>query len=77
MGQKSHHVVPHPDGGWNVKSGGAKRASKHFNTKNEAISWARELSKHHHAELVIHNWDGTVSRKDSYATDQLPTVGRR
>ena len=30
MAGKSHHVVPNPDGGWDVKKGGAERASGHF-----------------------------------------------
>ena len=31
--QKSHHVVPNSDGGWDVKKSGTERASKHFETK--------------------------------------------
>ena len=36
-GPKSHHVVPNPQGGWDVKRGGAGRASSHHGTKQEAI----------------------------------------
>ena len=35
--QKSHHIVPNPDGDWDVKKAGAERASKHFGTKQEAV----------------------------------------
>jgi len=36
-GPSTHHVVPNPKGGWDVKRGGAKQASGHFGTKREAI----------------------------------------
>lgn len=29
-GPDTHHVVPHHGGGWDVKRGGADRASGHF-----------------------------------------------
>ena len=45
MAKKSHHVVPDPKGGWNVKEGGAKRASKHFDKKDDAVDWGRDVSK--------------------------------
>ena len=37
MAKNSHHVVPAPNGGWNVKKGGAERASKHFEKKEDAV----------------------------------------
>lgn len=33
--QKSHHVVPNPDSGWDVKKAGSERASPHSNTKQD------------------------------------------
>ncbi len=72
MDKKSHHVVPDLNGGWNVKKGGSIRASKHFNNKTQAEAWAREISKRHRTELVIHNSDGTIQRKDSHANDPFP-----
>lgn len=72
MSKKSHHVVPNPDGGWNVKKGGATRASKHFNTKSQAISYGRKVSQNQRSEFVIHKRDGTIQRKDSHGNDPLP-----
>ena len=40
-GPKTHHVVPNPDGGWDVKRGGASRASSHHDTKSEAVQSGR------------------------------------
>jgi len=70
-GKKSgtHHVVPNPEGGWNVRRGGAARASGHFHTKKEAIQRAREISRNAETELKIHNLDGRVAESDSHGND--------
>jgi len=47
-GPKSHHVVPNPNGGWDVKRGGAGRASMHADTKREAIDRICEFSSDSH-----------------------------
>ena len=49
--QKSHHVVPNPDGGWDVKKAGAERASKHSDTKQEAVEKGRQISQNQGTEL--------------------------
>lgn len=41
----THHVVPSSNGGWDVRRGGAERASGHFDTKREAIDRGREISR--------------------------------
>lgn len=73
----SHHVVPAPNGGWNVKKGGAARASKHFETQKKAVSWARGASRSAKGELVIHRRDGTIRAKDSHGPDPLPPRDKR
>lgn len=65
MGKKSHHVIPHPDGGWSVLKGGATRSSKRFGKKEEAVSWGRKISRDRQTELVIHKRDGTIQRKET------------
>lgn len=72
MSTKSHHVVPDPDGGWNVKKGGSSRASKHFEIKHTAEDWARSVSKNQGTELYIHKKDGTIQKKDSHGKDPIP-----
>ncbi len=71
----SHHVVPNPDGGWDVKRGGANRASGHFDTKKDAVDTARQISINQRTELVIHRQDGTIQRKDSHGNDPFPPRG--
>lgn len=70
--KKSHHVVPSPDGGWVVRKGGAKRASKHFEIKKDAEKWGRDVSRNQGTEFVIHKKDGTIQRKDSHSRDPNP-----
>ena len=77
MVRKTLHVVPGPNGGWNVKRGGATRASKHFDTKEAATSWGRELSRKQGSEFVIHKRDGTIERKDSYGKDPYPPKDKK
>lgn len=78
MGKKSGttHVVPNSDrGGWDVKRGGADRASRHFDTKKEAEQWGRDQSRKRKDEFVIHKQDGTIQRKDSHGNDDFPPKG--
>lgn len=74
-GPDTHHVVPSPGGGWDVKRGGAERASGHFETKREAISQGREVSRSQGTELRIHNRDGRIAQSDSHGRDPNPPRG--
>lgn len=72
---KQHHVTPSPNGGWNIKRNGAERASKHCETKQEAIKEARKISRNQKTELIIHNLDGKINQKDSHGNDPFPPKG--
>lgn len=74
-GPKTHHVVPNPKRGWAVKRGGAKRASSHHATKQDAIDRARVISRNQNTELRIHNRDGKIARSDSHGGDPYPPKG--
>jgi len=67
--QKSHHVVPNPDGGWDVKKAGSERASKHSDTKQEAVEKGIQISQNQGIELYIHGKDGKIQKKDSHGND--------
>jgi uncharacterized protein YdaT len=76
MSKKSTHVVPNSDrGGWDIRQSGSQRSSGHFDTKREAEERAREISRNQETELVIHNKDGLISRKDSHGSDPYPPKG--
>lgn len=72
----SHHVVPDPQGGWNVKKGGSAKASNHYGTKDAAVAKAREISRNQGSELYIHRKDGTIQRKASHGRDPNPPKDR-
>ena len=72
MSRKSHHVVPSPQGGWSVRKEGAERATKHFQTKQPAVDYARDIARNQQSELVIHDRNGRVSQVDSYGHDPYP-----
>jgi len=71
----THHVVPSPKGGWDVKRGGAERASVHVDTKQAAIDAAREISRNQGTALKIHNQDGRIAQSDSHGNDPKSTKG--
>ncbi|ROS39389.1 DUF2188 domain-containing protein [Amycolatopsis thermoflava] len=65
MSEKDRHVVPNPDGGWDVKKPGASRSSGHYDTQREATSRAREITGNTGGDTVIHGKDGRVRDKDT------------
>lgn len=77
LARKTHHVVPSSQGGWNVKKGGAEKASKHFNTQKEAINFAIGVSKNQESELLIHRKDGVIRDSRSYGNDPNPPKDKR
>ena len=77
MPREEHHVVPNPDGGWDVKRSGSKRASAHTKTKKEAVDKARKMSIRNKTELVIHNTDGKISNSDSHGNDPCPPLDKK
>jgi hypothetical protein len=72
MSRKSHHVVPNAGDGWAVVKGGAQRASRILPTKQEAIDYAREISRNQQTELVIHGRNGVIQSSDSHGHDPCP-----
>ena len=71
----THHVVPNPAGGWDVRRGGAERASGHFETKAEAIDRGREMSRNAGTEFKMHNRDGRTAQSDSHGNDPRDIKG--
>lgn len=72
---KSHHVVPNPNGGWDVKKGGSDKASKHFDKKEDAVDTGREISKNQKTEFFIHGKDGKFQQRDSHGHDPESSKG--
>jgi len=75
MSGKDMHVTPHPDGGWQGKKGGAKRASFRTETQAEARERAIEQGKREGLEVSVHGKDGKIREKNSYGNDPYPPEG--
>ena len=75
MQNRAYHVVSSPDGGWAVLREGAERASKRFNTKEDAVRYARSICQGERVPLVVHRSDGTIREKNSYGNDPHPPRG--
>lgn len=57
----NRHVVPNPDGGWDVKAPHADRASGHFDTQVDAYRRAREIVVNAGGgEVIVHGTDGRI-----------------
>lgn len=77
MPRKEHHVVPNPNGGWDVKRENAKRASGHYETKQEAMDAGRRMSVNQGTELISHRRDGVIQGSDSHGNDPCPPKDRK
>lgn len=71
---KNQHVVPNGSG-WSVKGAGNSKATKNFDTKQQAIAFGRQTARNQGSELVVHNKDGRISQKDSHGNDKFPPKG--
>jgi len=68
MTKLSNHVVPSAEkNGWTIKKAGKLTNISSFEKKEDAIRFAREMSKTEKTELYIHKRNGIVQAKYSYA----------
>ena len=72
---KNQHVTPRPDGNWQVKGAGNKKATVITTTQKEAIKIATDIAKNQRSELVIHGTNGRIRAKNSYGNDPFPPEG--
>lgn len=77
MASSNRHVVPNPDGGWDVKAPGAKRASSHHPTQLDAERRAKEIvGNEGGGEVVIHRPNGQIRDSDTVAPGNDPNPPR-
>lgn len=66
MAKNKRHVVPNPNGGWDVKKPGAQRSSAHADTQRDAERRAKDiLGNVGGGEAVIHGRDGKIRDSDT------------
>lgn len=74
----SRHVVPNPNGGWDVKKPGATRSSAHADTQKEATDRANQIvGNSGGGEVRIHNRKGQIRDSNTIApgNDPYPPKG--
>jgi hypothetical protein len=69
------HVVPNPNGGWDVRAPGAKRVSSRVKTKADAVRRAQEIVQNAGGgEVVIHAHDGRVRTSGNVTSTEDSSV---
>ncbi|QMW05420.1 DUF2188 domain-containing protein [Spirosoma foliorum] len=74
MAKSNVHIVPRGDQ-WAVKRANGQRATRLVDTQQDAIDVGRNIARHQQVELIIHNQDGQINRRDSYGHDPYPPRG--
>src|SRR3989338_1879461 len=69
-GRNTYHVF-REDQGWKVKKIGA-RSEGVFDTKNDAIHYAKRNASDKNGEVLIHSRDGLIQERHSYGSDPHP-----
>ena len=66
MSRNERHVVPNPDGGWDIVKPGASRSSGHLDSQGDAIDRARDIVRNDGGgEVVIHRPNGQIRDSDT------------
>ena len=77
MPRNERHVVPNPDGGWDVVAPKAGRASVHVDTQGEGVDRARQIVHNTGGgEVVIHRPDGSIRDSDTVSPGHDPDPPR-
>lgn len=68
--RKKVWVSPDGQGGWNVKSQGAKRATTNFEDKADAVDRGRQVAKNAPlGQLIIQKKSGEIQTEYTYGND--------
>jgi hypothetical protein len=65
---KDKHVISR-NGGWAVRTAGALKAARIFDTKAKAVSYAKDFAKRARSTLYVHRRDGMVAEMLDYGSD--------
>ncbi len=55
---------------WKFTKTGADRSIRNFDSKNEAMAYAKDYFDKHEGELVIHKEDGSVQEERTYKHEE-------
>lgn len=72
--KQSHYVARNLSGGWSVRSYGAKRSTRRFKDRREAVSFAKQLSRRKGVPLYVFDWYGQVEHYFAFEGGSLRRV---
>jgi hypothetical protein len=75
--KKSIHIVPNPNGGWDVKRAGTSEAISHHRTQTAADRAGRPIARREKTELVTHKQNGQIRDTDSFGPDPNPPIDKK
>lgn len=75
MTNKDKHVISSQKG-WAVRTAGALRAARVFDTKARAVSYAKDFAKRARSALYVHRKDGLVAEMLDYGNDPYTSKSR-
>jgi len=68
--RKKVWVSPDGNGGWNVKTQGAKRAAGNFENKNDATAIGKRIAKNAPlGQIIIQKQNGIIQTEHTYGKD--------
>lgn len=71
-----YHVTPHPEGGYQVKGAGNKKASAKTSTQADAYNKARQFTKSKGGGSVyVHRPNGEIRDESTFGSDPYPPEG--
>lgn len=56
------HVLPAADDGWTVRAIGSAWDAQQFSSKEDALAYARGMTRPRPAQIVVHDRNGSISR---------------
>lgn len=66
MAEREQHVLPSPEGGWDVVTPGEKRPSSHHETGGQALTWAKAILRQSGGGRVVrYDRSGAVRETES------------
>lgn len=74
---RNYHITRNPNGGWDAKAAGSKRASSHHGTQSEAEAAAKRYAGNHGGgEVRVHGRDGAIRDSDAVPPARDPNPPR-
>ena len=73
--ERNHWTQQRPDGKWESKREGGKRASRVTETQAEAWAYSKSKAKESGGEAFLKGRDGKLRERNTYGKDPYPPKG--